>query len=120
MPVLKIKTKIKLDKATLKAFTDALAQTGLSPEEAVKRLIAEAVKQLTVSAEVKAAKAPAAKKTSSVRKVQPKASAKPAAKPAVKAPVKPAAAPAEKPAAKASSAARAETKAPQAKPAAKA
>lgn len=115
MPVLKIKTKIKLDKATLKAFTDALAQTGLSPEEAVKRLIAEAVKQLTVSAEVKAAKAPAAKKTS-VRKVQPKASAKPAAKPAVKA----AAAPAEKPAAKASSAARAETKAPQAKPAAKA
>lgn len=119
MPVLKIKTKIKLDKATLKAFTDAFAQTGLSPEEAVKRLIAEAVKQLTVSAEVKAAKAPAAKKTS-VRKVQPKASAKPAAKPAVKAPAKPAAAPAEKPAAKASSAARAETKAPQAKPAAKA
>ncbi len=31
MPVLKIKTKIKLSKAALKALTDALAQTGLSP-----------------------------------------------------------------------------------------
>ncbi len=62
MPVLKIKTKIKLSKAALKALTDALAQTGLSPEEAVQRVIAEAVKQLTaVKAPEPATEAPAKK-----------------------------------------------------------